>query len=373
MRVDVVVQGRERVIVGRSMQRAAARYFDVVTVYSLTRCKDTQKARRRPSNLTIIPPDDQQFTSSPLSSPYNATLVSSTSNIMAIFSDMLRSPALSAGVCPRSASVHKPLSTRSRSTSVPSTPNLPVELPGSLLQHNQGFPYLDTQDFDPSRPTSQNVRRGTHPPDRRLEDEGDVFDLLHLFPEPLIHSKSVPSLNAGYRESAMKSSRAGAAPNASVNNKSKPHRVHHRKALSDIEWRTIADSNSGNDSNTVVPSDTSLHGNASKDSNKSYVESNELLHPPPAIFEAGVPNEPADRCASRRNEVSTNVSLSWLCTRRVRTAHKETVSDRSHPPTQLSWHALCLKYVDYLVAIDHGIRFSVFVAVVVVLTRAHGA
>src|SRR5690242_3151787 len=226
----------------QSMQRAAAGCFDVVTMYSLTRCKDTQKVRRRPSDLIIIPPDHQPLTSSPLSSPYNAPLLSSTSNLMAIFNDMLRSPALSAGPWPRSASVHKPLSTRPRSNSVPASPDLPVELPGSLLQRNQGFPYIETQDFAlaPSRPVSQNVRRGTHPPDRYPEDEGDIIDLLHLFPEPLNHSKSVPSLNTDYRESAMKSSRVEVSSTSA--NRSQPHRVHQRKALGDIKWQIPADS-----------------------------------------------------------------------------------------------------------------------------------
>ncbi|KAF2623341.1 hypothetical protein BU25DRAFT_296497, partial [Macroventuria anomochaeta] len=269
---------------------------------------DTQKARRRPSNLTIIPPDSQQFTSSPLSSPYNAALVSSTSNLMAIFNDMLRSPALSVAACPKSASIHKPLPTRPRSSSVPSTPDLPVELPGSLLQHNQGFPDLDTPDFAPSRPTSQNVRRETHPPDRYPEDEGDVFDLLHLFPEPLNHSKSVPSLNAEYRESAMKSSRIGAASNASAIGKSKHHRVHHRKALSDIEWRTIADSNTANDSNAAVSLSASGHGNASNDSNKSRIDSSKLLQLSPLMFEAAASDKPFERRASRRDDLGASLT-----------------------------------------------------------------
>jgi hypothetical protein len=292
--------------VGGSMQRAAAGYFDVVIMYSLTRCKDTQKAQRRPSNLAIIPPDHQQFTSSPLSSPYNARRVSSSSNLKAIFNDMLRSPALSSGAWPRSTSVHKPLSTRSRSNSVPSSPDLPVELPGSLLQHNQGFPYFDTPSFAPSRPTSQNVRRGTHPPDGRPEDEGDVFDLLHLFPEPLNHCKSVPSLSAGCCESELKPFCTGAAPTASAMSKPKPHRVHHRKALSDIEWRALTDSNSTNDSNDAVPSSATMHGNASSDPDKSRADSSRLLQSLSPTFEAVTSDNIFDRRASRRDDVSTN-------------------------------------------------------------------
>lgn len=315
--------------VGAGVQRATAGCPNVVIVYSLTSCKDTQKARRRPSNLTIIPPDHQQFASSPLSSPCNVARVSSTSNLMAIFNDMLRSPALSVGACPRSASVLKPLPTRPRSSSVPSTPDLPVELPGSLLQHNQGFPYLDTPNFAPSRPTSQNIRRGTHPPGRCPEDEGDVFDLLHLFPEPLNHSKSVPSLHAGYRDGAMKSSRAGPAANASAN-KSKPPKVHHRKALSDIEWQTIADSTPTNDNNPAVSSNVAVHDNGSRDSKRLRMDSSNLQQPSPMIFKATPSDNSFERRASRRDDVSTSCSPSWWFTCRVRAAHNETVSDRSH-------------------------------------------
>ncbi|XPS68228.1 hypothetical protein M3J07_000513 [Ascochyta lentis] len=263
--------------------------------------KDTQNARRRPSRLTIIPLEPQEPTLSPLSSPHNARRVSSTSNLMAIFNDMLRSPSFGAAAFPRSASVHKPLPTRPRSSSMPSTPDLPVELPGSLLQQNQGFPYFETPDFVLSRPTSQNVRRGTHPPDRCAGDEGDVLDLLHLFPEPLNHSRSVPSLKSGYQESAMKSSRSGTAPNASAITKPNSHRVYHRKALSDIEWRTLAESTTTNDGNVVEPS-APRHDNASYDSNTSYVESGKLSQPSPMIPEAAVSADTWERRASRRDD-----------------------------------------------------------------------
>lgn len=272
-------------------------------MYSLTRCKDTQKARRRPSNLTIIPPDSQPLTTTPLSSPYNAPLLSSTSNLMALFNDMLRSPVLSAGPCPRSASVHKPLPTRPRSNSEPASPDLPVELPGSLLQHNQGFPYVETQDFAPSRPTSQNVRRGTHPPDRNPEDEGDILDLLHLFPEPLNHSKSVPSLNTGYREGAMKSTRVETASSASANNRSKPHRVHHRKALSDIEWQATSGLPPSIGGGTAVPANCLPHSSVN---DRLLLSSNELPQPSHVTLEAGNANRPAERRASCRDEVSTS-------------------------------------------------------------------
>lgn len=291
------------------MQRAAAGHRNVVTVYSLTCCKDAQNAKKRPSNLTIIPPDHQQFATSPLSSPsYNARRVSSTSNLMAIFNDMLRSPALGSGGWPRSASVHNAMPTRPRSNSVPSSPDLPVELPGSLLQQNQGFPCLDTSGFAPSRPTSQNIRRGTHPPDRHPEDEGDVHDLLNLFPEPLNHSKSVPSLNVGYCEGGMKSSRTATAATTNAMSKPKPYRVHHRKALSNIEWRQLAESNpnSTDHSTAALPISAAGHGNASNSSDKSRIDSSRPLQPLLPTPEVVASDNIFDRRASRRDDVSTN-------------------------------------------------------------------
>ena len=312
MRVDVVTQSGSMVAILIDMRREAAGCFDIVSMYSLTCCKDTQKARRRPSKLTIIPPDHQQFMPGPLSSPNNAAIVSSTSSLMAIFNDMLRSPALSATTYPRPTSVHNLHPTWPGSGSPPATPDLPVELPGSLLQFNQGFPHFDVTAFAPSRPTSQNIRRGTHPPDRCAENEGDVFDLLYLFPEPLNHSKSVPSMNLGYRESAMKSSRNGAAPSSSAINKSNPHRVHYRKALSDIEWRTLGDSRTVNESNVAVPS-TLTHGDPGNSSNMLRIESGELLQPPPLAFEAAASDYTLERRISCRDHVSTDGFSVVMC------------------------------------------------------------
>lgn len=267
-------------------------------MYSLTSCKDTQKSRRRPSNLSIIPPDHEQLASSPLPSPYNARRVSSTSNLMAIFNDMLRSPASSVGAWPRSASVHKPLPTRPRSASDSSTQDLPAELPGSLLQHNQGYPYFGTVTLPQSRPTSQNTRRGTHPPDRCPEDEGDVFHLLHLFPEPLNHTKSVPSLHTQYRDGAMNHSWTGPAASASASNP-RPPRAHYRKALSSIEWQSAADSDPVRDSKVAVQDD------GGRDLKRIRMDSNAMQQPSPMLFEPALSENSFERRASCRDDVST--------------------------------------------------------------------
>ncbi|KAF1923555.1 uncharacterized protein M421DRAFT_308423 [Didymella exigua CBS 183.55] len=271
--------------------------------------KDTQRSRSRPSDISIpvISPDHEQSALSPLSSPYNAHRVSSTSTLMAVFNDMLRSPSSSVGAWSRSASVHKPLPTRPRSASDPSAPGFPAELPGSLLQHNQGFPHLDPPNIPPSRPTSQIIRRGTHPPDKCLEDEGEVFDLLHLYPEPLNHSKSVPSLHAGYRDGSMKSSRAGPAANASANN-SNPRRVHHREALSSIEWHSVADPTPVNDNNAIASFYPVMQDTGHTESDRLRMDADKLQQPYPMVFEPGVSDNSLARRASRRDDPGASLT-----------------------------------------------------------------
>ncbi|KAF2201518.1 hypothetical protein GQ43DRAFT_471704 [Delitschia confertaspora ATCC 74209] len=96
--------------------------------------------RPRPPNITIPDYNNHSYLFTPGSALHHAALhsVSSASHLLAVVNDMLRSPALAAGACPRSG-VHKPLPGRPRSISLPATPDLP-ELPGSLLLDNQGLP-----------------------------------------------------------------------------------------------------------------------------------------------------------------------------------------------------------------------------------------
>lgn len=78
--------------------------------------------------------------------------------MLAVVNDMLRSPALTATICPRTATIHKPLPSRPRSQSLPATPDLPAELPGSILQENQGLPTSPVA--GPARHTMRSVRSG---------------------------------------------------------------------------------------------------------------------------------------------------------------------------------------------------------------------
>lgn len=221
---------------------------------------------------------------------------------MAIFNDMLRSPTLSAGACSKSASSQNLHAPRPRSASAPWLPDQPAELPGSLLQQNQGYPYFETPDFSLSRPTSQNIRRGTHPPDIYSEDEGDVLDLLHLFPEPLNHSKSVPSLHAEYRDGAMKSSRVGPAVSVSANNTSKSSRMHRRRGLSEMNWHIDTDLSAVKN---PIPAIASPYRNTSNEWAQPRTEHGDLSQPPSVAFEAGSQRRSRERRASRRDDVST--------------------------------------------------------------------
>ncbi|KAF2730438.1 hypothetical protein EJ04DRAFT_579840 [Polyplosphaeria fusca] len=115
--------------------------------------------RRRPPNLNLtIPPGDHDHhpCSTPASALRTAALANSAFNLL---NDMLRSPCVSATTCPKCAEIHKPLPSRPRSASLPSSPNVPVELPGSILLENQGFPSPPVAGAA-TRDTMRSVRSG---------------------------------------------------------------------------------------------------------------------------------------------------------------------------------------------------------------------
>ncbi|KAF2827319.1 hypothetical protein CC86DRAFT_348672 [Ophiobolus disseminans] len=200
--------------------------------------KATPKSgRRRPSDLKIVTTDNKQFYLSPRSASYNVALTSAASNLQAVFNDLLRSPAPCVVGRPASVSIHnKPLPGRPRSVSLPSTPDLPAELPGSLLQENQGFPpCAATEEPVTVRPASHYIRRSTQLPDINLEDGEEFTQLLNLFPEPLGHSKSVPDFKEQHGE--MRSVRSGNALNSGATPKPSPLKVQHKKSLSDTGTR----------------------------------------------------------------------------------------------------------------------------------------
>ncbi|KAF2794990.1 hypothetical protein K505DRAFT_374250 [Melanomma pulvis-pyrius CBS 109.77] len=211
--------------------------------------KSTPRSGRRPPNLNLeIPMDNTHYTClTPASARHNSALVNSTSNLLALVNDMMRSPALSASMCPRSApaEIHKPLPSRPRSASLPS-PTLPVELPGSILLENQGFP---------SPPGAGSATRNT-----------------------------------------MRSVRSGSALSASVATKPSPSKVpQHKKSLSEanasLQRRSksrpsLITSPSSTDSKLTTCSVSTNGGRtSSSDSTKARVSAEKPLQPSPLIVE----------------------------------------------------------------------------------------
>jgi hypothetical protein len=178
---------------------------------------------------------------------------------------MLRSPALSGTLCPRSAAeIHKPLPSRPRSLSLPSTPELPakspVELPGSILLENQGFP---------SEPAAGSAARSS--PTMRSARSGNSLSSSAAKPTP----SKVPRHQRSFSETSLQR-----------RSKSKPN---------------LITSPSSTESKITTCSVSTVEGHASSsDSTKACVGAEKLLQPSPLIVE-GKPW----RKGNPRDEVST--------------------------------------------------------------------
>jgi hypothetical protein len=218
---------------------------------------------------------------------------------------MLRSPAPSAATCCISTSIQKPLPSRPRSASVPSTLELPAELPGSLLLENQGFPSCEIP--VPAWPSTQTFRRESHPPDKHFDDERDSLDLLNLVPAPLTHASSVPDLSV--RHNTMRSVRSGNAFNSSTAAKPSPLKVQHKKSLSETGSRRRSNPNlvtsalSTNSKFTICSPSISTIRDSSNDPTRARVDAR------PLITEEEDRKHDLGRYSSYRNEVSALVSL----------------------------------------------------------------
>ncbi|KAI9685427.1 MAG: hypothetical protein M1822_004558 [Bathelium mastoideum] len=112
---------------------------------SISRMK-SPKLGRKPKPLTLVPPQDPP--SLPTLPSSSLTLqdaaVNSATNLLAVVNEILWSPPLSATGAPRSPLLSSLPSGRPRSHTAPPTPNRETsyvaELPGSLLQENEGYP-----------------------------------------------------------------------------------------------------------------------------------------------------------------------------------------------------------------------------------------
>ncbi|KAH7394030.1 hypothetical protein DE146DRAFT_616609 [Phaeosphaeria sp. MPI-PUGE-AT-0046c] len=199
--------------------------------------KSTPKSGRKPpSGLTIITTDNKQYLASPFSATY---MFNAASTLQTAVNDILRSPAPCTSAFSRPVSELKPLPSRPRSLSVPSTPELPAELPGSILLDNQGFPTAAVETSLLRRGLSQTSRRNTLPLVEPIEDTEDISKLLSLFPEPL-HSKSVPDL--GHIHTAMRTDHNGNGLHPALASQITPSRIQHKRSLSESTVRTYPQS-----------------------------------------------------------------------------------------------------------------------------------
>jgi hypothetical protein len=210
---------------------------------------------------------------------------------------MLRSPV------PRSTSVQKPLPSPPCSVS----PDLPAELPGSLLLDNEGFP-SGTTSVSP-RPITQIFRRETHPTDKHFEIETDPLDLLNLVPEQLLHARSVPDLRS--RHTRMRSVRSGNALNYSTVVRSSPLKLQDEKPSSESTSRgcskqSLMTSSPSTDISSAMMSRT--RGSSNPD--RARVDARRVSQPAARIGEERARNQDPEKRRSYRNEVSVVCSFS---------------------------------------------------------------
>lgn len=258
---------------------------------------------------------------SPVSSPYRSTLTNAASNLQSAFNDMLRSPAPGLTACTRPGSIHKPLPGRPRSFSLPSSPGLPAELPGSILQENQGFPLCVTVDDSAVRPVSQSVRRTSQPPDKCIEKEGDFLDILDLFPLPFSHSGTVVA--PGHEQGEMKSVRTGKALNAQSNTV----KVQLRQSLNDAGLQRASSPNPVASPSSTATCSASTIEESSSISAKARIGVGKLLQPSLLNTKDQGWNSSTEKRESHRSEVSTVCFplVVWRFVKRT-VAHEETVS-----------------------------------------------
>ncbi|KAF2018372.1 hypothetical protein BU24DRAFT_491344 [Aaosphaeria arxii CBS 175.79] len=234
-----------------------------------------RNGRRRPPNLNLTIPrgyNGHLNCLTPASARHNAAFVNSATNLLAVVNDMLRSPALSASLCPRSAEIHKPLPSRPRSVSLPSTPDLPVELPGSILLDNQGLPSAPVA--GPSTHSSDTMRsvRSGNPISSNAA------------------AKSTPSKVLQHKSSLSESS-------LKRRSKSRPNLITTPTTQS-TESKLTACSASTNGGQTI----------ASNDSTQACVGVERQLQPAPLIVEEKLLKRASGEGSSRRNEANTSTT-----------------------------------------------------------------
>jgi hypothetical protein len=230
-------------------------------------------------------------------------MVNAASTLQPTFNDILHIPAASS----RPTSIYKALPSPPRSHFL-SSPDLPAELPGSILQDNHGFPSCAVAEgLVIVRPASQNIRRSTSPPERDIDYEDNFSTLITLFPDPINHAKSVPDLGQQFRD--MRSVRSSTALSSSTISMPSPLRTQHKKPMSQTSSRrssrtenvkssTLADSN-------LTACSTSTVGGYNDNSTRARNLTNQTLQPPSLNPEGQVWNGNAEYRENHRSEVST--------------------------------------------------------------------
>jgi hypothetical protein len=232
-------------------------------------------------------------------------MVNAASTLQTAFNDMLRTPAADS----RPTSIYKVKTLPSPPRSIYlSSPDLPAELPGSILQDNHGFPPCVVAE-EPVfvRPVSQNIRRSTLPLNRDIDYEDNFSTLITLFPDPLSHSKSVPDLGLQFRE--MRSVRSSTTLSSNSVSKPSPLRTQHNKPLSEtfsrsssraevVEPLTSADIK-------LLASSTSAAGGHHDSSARARTLTNQTLQLASLSPEGPVWDGNTEHRESRRSEVST--------------------------------------------------------------------
>lgn len=266
-----------------------------------------KSGRRRPSDIKIITAENAQFCISPRSASYNSALASAANNLQAVFGDLLRSPAAFAVETPKRTSIHKSLPGRPHSISLP--PTL-VELPGSILLENQGFPASTAVEEPLVRPVSQNIRRSTHPSSNGPDDGEGFLELLSKFPEPLGHTQSVPDLKESCHE--MRTVRSGNALKSIATYRPCPSDAEHEKALRETGSRRRS-RKSLNTSAPGAPADASKSTpnarNGEHTSTRTQSGAYRLLQPSSQIREGQLWEGSVQQSGNRSSDVSRFVSI----------------------------------------------------------------
>jgi hypothetical protein len=208
---------------------------------------------------------------------------------------MLRLPSPSAA---RSPSLQKPLPTPPCSA----FPELPAELPGSLLLENQGFPSGTTPVS--ARPITQIFRQEIQSPYQHFKIETDRLDLLNLVPDQLLHARSVPDLRS--RLTKMRSVRSSNALDSSTVAQSGPLKIQHEESLSETTLRrrskqSLLTSPLSTDISSAMASRTRGHSN---DLNRARANARRVSRQASRIREERPRNQDPEKRRSYRNEVS---------------------------------------------------------------------